>query len=220
MKPIVSVVKKTNANENSSVTKTEKNVLMVLSKCSFCGKKKSTFITFQELSNFNNFGIKLKTNKIINKFSLTGDNDIPEFHLKLPVFPYSACGPFRNHRERTRPFRETGTLKHLYRNEFHNACFAHDARYSDSKGLAKRAISDKILKDKADEIARNCNYDRYQKHCQVWPIVFFFFFDQKTRSGVSINQKLAEELHRAAIKKFKRRKNYARFKDNIWAEQI
>ena len=39
------------------------------------------------------------------------------------------------------------------------ACFAHDAAYSDSKDLAKRTISDKILKDRACEIARNRNYD-------------------------------------------------------------
>ena len=28
---------------------------------------------------------------------------------------------------------ETGNLKHLHRNEFDKACFAHDAVYSDSK---------------------------------------------------------------------------------------
>ena len=44
-------------------------------------------------------------------------------------------------------------LKHLYRNELDTACFAHDAAYSDSKDLAKRTISDKILKDRAREIA-------------------------------------------------------------------
>ena len=32
------------------------------------------------------------------------------------------------------------------------ACFLHDAGYSD---LANRTISDKILKDRADEIARH-----------------------------------------------------------------
>ena len=101
---------------------------------------------------------------------------MPELHLKLPVFRYSACGPFKNNRERTKTFRETSVLKHLYRHQFDKACFAHDVQYSDSKGLAKRNISDQILKDKAYEIARNCNYDRYQKHYQVWPIVFFFFF--------------------------------------------
>ena len=70
-------------------------------------------------------------------------------HLKQPVFAYSACGPFTKHHERIKKFRETGNLKHLYRNELDKACFAHDAAYSDSKDLAKRTISDKILKDRA-----------------------------------------------------------------------
>ena len=50
--------------------------------------------------------------------------------------------------------RETANLKHLCRNESDKACFAHDAAYSESNNLAKRTISDKILKDKAYEIAR------------------------------------------------------------------
>ena len=67
--------------------------------------------------------------------------------------------------------RETNNLKHLYRNELDKACFAHDAAYSDSKDLAKRAISDKILKDRAFEIARNCNCDGYQR--ALASMVFF-----------------------------------------------
>ena len=54
------------------------------------------------------------------------------------------------------------------------------------------------------------------------------FFDKKTRSGaiatsragVSVNEQLAEELHKPVTKKFKRRKVYARFKDNIWAADL
>ena len=54
------------------------------------------------------------------------------------------------------------------------------------------------------------------------------FFDNKTRSrvivtskvGVSVNEQIAEELHKPVIKKFKRRKVYARFKDNIWAVDL
>ena len=38
----------------------------------------------------------------------------------------------------------------------------------------------------------------------------------KNKSGVSVNEQLAEELCKTVIKKFKRRKVYARFKDNIW----
>ena len=34
---------------------------------------------------------------------------------------------------------------------------------------------------------------------------------------MSVNEQLAEELHKPVIKEFKRRKVYARFKDNIWA---
>ena len=35
-----------------------------------------------------------------------------------------------------------------------------------------------------------------------------------------VNEKLAEELHKWLIKKFKRKKVYARFKDNIWAAHL
>ena len=48
-------------------------------------------------------------------------------------------------------------------------------------------------------------------------MVYKFFFDKKTGSGVSVNEKLAQELHKPVIKKFKRRRIFARFKDNIWA---
>ena len=72
-------------------------------------------------------------NKIIHKFVLTGEKFMPELHLKQPVFTYSACGPFTKHPERIQKFRETGHLKHLYRNELGKACFAHDVSYSDSK---------------------------------------------------------------------------------------
>ena len=43
--------------------------------------------------------------------------------------------------------------------------------------------------------------------------VVYRFFDQK-----SVNEQLAEELHKPVIEDFKRRKFYARFKDNIWQQ--
>ena len=84
--------KKYAANENSSVRKTTQNKLMLLSNCAIYGKKKSAFIKNQEF--------KFKMNKIISKFLLIGDKFMPEFHLKQPLFTYSACGPFTKHRER------------------------------------------------------------------------------------------------------------------------
>ena len=102
-------------------------------------------------------------NKIINRFLLTGDKSMTELHLKKPGFTYSACRPFSKHRESIQKFRETGNLKHFYRNELDKASFAHDATYSDSNNLVKRTILDKILKDRAYEIVRNRGYDRYKR---------------------------------------------------------
>ena len=37
---------------------------------------------------------------------------------------------------------------------------------------------------------------------------------------IKVNEVLAEELHKPVIKKFKRRKVYARLKDNIWVADL
>ena len=68
-------------------------------------------------------------NKIIYKLLLTGYKFMPELHLTQPRFTYSACEPVTKHGERIKKFRETGNLKHLYRNELDKTCFAHDAPY-------------------------------------------------------------------------------------------
>ena len=65
--------------------------------------------------------------------------------LKTARITYSACGPFTKHRERIQTFRETGSLRHIYKNDLDKTSFAHDAAYSDSKYIAKRTSSDKIV---------------------------------------------------------------------------
>ena len=67
------------------------------------------------------------------------------------------------------------------------------------------------MKDRAYEIAKNYGYDGYQI---VLASMVYRFFDKKIGLGVSLNEQLAEELHKPVIEKFKRRKYYARFKDN------
>ena len=42
---------------------------------------------------------------------------MPKFHLRELGFTYSSCEPFTKHRERIEKFRETGNIKHLYRDE-------------------------------------------------------------------------------------------------------
>ena len=88
---------------------------------------------------------------------------MPKLHLKQPRFTYCAREPFTKHCERIKKCGETEDLKHLYRNELYKVCFARDAAYSDSKDLARRTFSDKILKDRAHKIARNRQYDGYQR---------------------------------------------------------
>ena len=84
-------------------------------------------------------------------------------------------------------------------------CFAHDAAYSDSKNLAKRTISDKILKDRSYEIAINSKYDGYQR---ALASMVNKFFDKKTGTRLSKNEKLSEELHELVIKKKQKKKSF------------
>ena len=88
-------------------------------------------------------------NNIVNKFLLAGDKFNPELHVRQPGFTYIACEPFLEHCERTEKLRETGQIKHLYRNKLDKFYFAHNTSYSDSNDFAKKTISDKILKDRA-----------------------------------------------------------------------
>ena len=102
-------------------------------------------------------------NQIINKVLLANDKFTPEMHLRQPGFTYSACRPFTKHKQRIQKFMQTRDTNYIYKNELDKACFYHDATYSDSKDLAKRTESDKVLKDKAFEIASNPKYDGYQR---------------------------------------------------------
>ena len=86
-----------------------------------------------------------------------------EMHLKQPGFTYSPCGPFTKNKKRIQKFKETGDTNHIYKNELDKACFQHDMAYGDFKDLARRAASDKVLRDKAFNIAKNPKYDGCQK---------------------------------------------------------
>ena len=97
-----------------------------------------------------------------------------EQHLRQPGFTYSACGPFTKHHERIQKSKETGNLKHINQNELDEAIFAHDAAYSDSKDLAKRTVSYRILKDRVYEIAINPKYDGYQRGLGLASMVYMF----------------------------------------------
>ena len=151
---------------------------------------------------------------------------MPEMHLRQSQFVYSACGPFTRHKERIKQFKQTGDTRYIYRIELHKAFFEHDSAYADHKDLINRTISDKVLRDKAYDIASNPKYDGYQRGLAS---MVYTFFDKKsmgsgfkklkntTKSSSSV---LADELHKPIIKKFDKRKVYSQFKDNIWVVDL
>ena len=100
---------------------------------------------------------------IVNNFLLAGDKFMPEMHLKQPGFTYSACGSFTKSKERIQKFKETGDTSYIYKNELDEACFQYDMAYVDFKDIKRRTFSDKDLRDKAFNIARNPKYDGYQR---------------------------------------------------------
>ena len=170
-------------------------------------------------------------NNVINKFLLAGDKFMPEMHLRQFQFVYSACGPFTRHKERIKKFKQTVDTRNIYRNELDKACFQHDSSYANHKDLINRTKSDKVLRDKAYNIASNPEYDGYQRRLAS---IVYRFFDKKSterpssleRMGSGVNTVklsssiLADELHKPVIKKFEKRKVYSQFKDNIWGVDL
>ena len=165
-------------------------------------------------------------NNTINKLLLAGDKLMPEIHLRQPKFTYSACGPFTKHEQRIQKFKETGDTNYIYKNELDKACFTHDAAYSDSKDLTKRTVADKILKNRAFNIAKDLKYDGYQRG--LASMVYKFFDSKALGSGAKRvntnitpqNEQLANEIHKPIIRKFKKRKVYSALKDNIWGADL
>ena len=171
--------KKNTENIDMEVSSTSNGKAMILSKCAICGSKKFRFIKNQEakglLSNLDvrtplskvpilgdillQMGIKM--NKIVNKFLLASDKSMPEMHLKQSGFTYSAYGPFTKNKERIQKFKETGDISYI--NELDRTCFQHDVVYGDFKELKRRTFSDRFLRDKAFNIAKNPKYDGYQR---------------------------------------------------------
>ena len=100
-----------------------------------------------------------KVNEIVNKILEAGDKFMPEMHLKLPGFTYSACGSFIRNKEQIQKLKKTGDTSYVYKNELDKACFQHDMAYGDFKDIKRRTASDKILRDKAFIIAENPKYD-------------------------------------------------------------
>ena len=90
--------------------------------------------------------------------------------------------------------------------------------YEDFKDLARRTASDKVLRDKAFNIAKNSKYDGYQRGLASMVYKFFnkksaSLTDRSAKSGgvnneIKQNEHLTEELHKPI-------RVYSSSKDNI-----
>ena len=142
-------------------------------------------------------------NDLINKFLLAGDKFMSEMHLRQPQFTYSARGPFTENKERIQKFKETGDSRYIYRNELDKACYQHDMANRHFKDLTRRTAADKILRDKAFNIAKDPKYDGYPRG--LASMVYKFLNKKTAGSGIKSipqNEQLAEELHKPIIRKF------------------
>ena len=84
--------------------------------------------------------------------------------------------------------------------------------YGDFKGLKRRAFSNKVLIDKAFNIANYPKYDRYQR--ALASMVYKFFDKKSLGSGanneIKQNIQLAYELHKPIIRNFKKKNSLFR----------
>ena len=88
--------------------------------------------------------------------------------------------------------------------------------YGDFKNLPKRIVFDKVLRDKAFNIAKNPEYDEY--HGGFHSMVHIFFNEKSAGNGANIEitsrQQLAEKLHKPIIRKIQKQKVHSSFIDN------
>ena len=79
---------------------------------------------------------------------------MPAIYLIQPEFTYSTCGPFTKAQKKSKNTKEQ-EIHYIYRNKLDKACSQHEMAYGDFKDLTKRAVPNKVLHDKAFNIAKN-----------------------------------------------------------------
>ena len=82
---------------------------------------------------------------------------------EMYAFNTSACGLFPKNKEIIKKFRESEDSRYIYENELDKACFQCDMDYGCFKSVTRRSASDKILRDKTFNTAKNPKYDGYQE---------------------------------------------------------
>ena len=84
--------------------------------------------------------------------------------------------------------------------------------FRDFKDINRRTAADKILQDKAFNIAEDLKCDRYQK---CLPSMVYKLFGKKTFSSGIKNENISNE-----IITFKKRKVHSPFMENVWGVDL
>ena len=92
----------------------------------------------------------------------------------------------------------------------------------DLKELNRRTIADKVLGNKAFNVAKNLKYDGYQRRLAS---MVYKCFEKNALGGtvkneIMSNKELAEELHKPIITNFVKRKVQLPFIENIWGTDM
>ena len=113
-----------------------------------------------------------------------------------------------------------GNTNWIYNNDLDKTCFQHNSTNRKYKNLTKRTQSDEFLRDKAFKTGSDPKYAWYQR--RLASMVYKFLDKKSTGSGIKSmsNKKFADELQQPIISKFKRRRVYSSFKDNIWVVDL
>ena len=124
-------------------------------------------------------------------------------YSKQSGFTYSAWEPFTKNKERTQKFKETGDTKYIFKNKFGKACFQHGMTDGGFKDLARKIASDKVLRDKASNFAKNAKHDGYQRGLAS---IVYDFFDKKY-SGNGGNNEIKQNEQLADYQKILKKKS-------------
>ena len=132
---------------------------MIKGTCSVCGTKKSVFLSSKDCESARGKGFSL--NNLINNLPI----ELHQYAEKGEYVPggsfnnqqkYSFCGPGTRYEQR---------IREGYQgiNELDKMCKLHDQFYNENKDTRDRNISDVALAHRADEIARDLNFDDVQR---------------------------------------------------------
>ena len=88
--------------------------------------------------------------------------------------------------------------------------------YGDFKGLTRRTASDKIMYEKAFNIAKNPKYDGFQRG---FPSIVYKFFD-KNILLIFLVFLVSWKINKPFVKKFNKTEVHSSFVDNVWVDDL